>query len=139
LTGARAARFLQSHLRLGTHLIETFDALGLAAFVVVGVVVVLDTSAEPLWLWRPISAGITSSFGSLVRDLLRPDREAASLKGEDQVDFDADSPAYAIPASICGQRPHAKASGERRGTREPAEYRLPSPRFWQNDREPHLC
>ena len=56
--------------------------MGLAAFLVVGVVVVLDTSVQPLWLWGPISAGITSSFGSLIRDLLRQDREIASLRGE---------------------------------------------------------
>jgi hypothetical protein len=60
---------LQAQRRLGTRLIETFDALGLAAFIVVGVVAVLDTSAEPLWLWGPISAGITSSFGSLMGPL----------------------------------------------------------------------
>ncbi len=61
---------------------EIFDALGLAAFIVVGVVVVLDTSAEPLWLWGPISAGITSSFGGLMRDLVRDDHEVASRRGE---------------------------------------------------------
>jgi hypothetical protein len=32
-------------------LIEAFDAVALAAFTVVGVVVVLDTAARPLWLW----------------------------------------------------------------------------------------
>ena len=51
---AGTKRFTQSlplSGRLGTHLIQVFDALGLAAFLVVGVVVVLDTSAQPLWLW----------------------------------------------------------------------------------------
>jgi polar amino acid transport system substrate-binding protein len=83
LTAAQPfVRSLRSQRRLGAQLIEIFDALGLAAFIVVGVVVVLDTSAEPLWLWGPISAGITSSFGSLMRDLFRRDQEIASLRGE---------------------------------------------------------
>jgi polar amino acid transport system substrate-binding protein len=62
----RLTTYLQSRPRLGTQLIEVFDAVALAAFAVVGdkaakrggehgrnraVVVVLDTSAQPLWLW----------------------------------------------------------------------------------------
>jgi polar amino acid transport system substrate-binding protein len=83
LAGAkRVAQSLQARQHLGRHLIKIFDALGLAAFLVVGVVVVLDTSVEPLWLWGPISAGITASFGGILRDLFRQDRETASLKGE---------------------------------------------------------
>ena len=70
---ARAAR---------PRLIELFDAIGLAAFTVVGVVVVLDTSAQPLWLWGPIAAVITASFGGLMRDLFRHDRVTANLRGE---------------------------------------------------------
>jgi hypothetical protein len=38
--------YLQSRPRLGTHLIEVFDAVALAAFTVVGVVVVLDTRSS---------------------------------------------------------------------------------------------
>jgi polar amino acid transport system substrate-binding protein len=53
------AKYLQSHARLGSRLIEAFDAVALAAFTVVGVVVVLDTSARPLWLWGPIAAVLT--------------------------------------------------------------------------------
>jgi polar amino acid transport system substrate-binding protein len=83
MTGAnRLAQFLQTRRNVGTGLIEVFDALGLAAFLVVGVVVVLDTSVEPLWLWGPLSAGITASFGGLIRDLFRHDRETANLTGE---------------------------------------------------------
>jgi polar amino acid transport system substrate-binding protein len=82
LTGTqRLARSLQARRHVGTHLIEIFDALGLSAFLVVGVVAVLDTSVQPLWLWGPISAGITSSFGGLIRDLFRHDPEIASLRG----------------------------------------------------------
>jgi polar amino acid transport system substrate-binding protein len=78
----RFALGLQSRRGLGTLLIQIFDAVGLAAFIVVGVVVVLDTSAEPLWLWGPVSAAMTGSFGGLMRDLFRHDREVVSLKGE---------------------------------------------------------
>ena len=76
------AKYLQSHARLGSRLIEAFDAVALAAFTVVGVVVVLDTSARPLWLWGPIAAVLTGSFGGLMRDLLRHDRVVANLRGE---------------------------------------------------------
>jgi polar amino acid transport system substrate-binding protein len=67
---------------LGAHLIEVCDALGLAAFTVLGVVVILDTSVHPLWLWGPISAVIGSSFGGLIRDMIRQDGELPSLKGQ---------------------------------------------------------
>jgi polar amino acid transport system substrate-binding protein len=59
----RLTKYLQSRPRLGTRLIEVFDAVALAAFTVVGVVVVLDTSVQPLWLWGPIAAVLTASFG----------------------------------------------------------------------------
>jgi polar amino acid transport system substrate-binding protein len=76
------AKYLQSHARLGSRSIEAFDAVALAAFTVVGVVVVLDTSARPLWLWGPIAAVLTASFGGLMRDMLRHDRVVANLRGE---------------------------------------------------------
>jgi polar amino acid transport system substrate-binding protein len=73
---------LQSRGRLGSRLIQAFDAIGLAAFTVVGVVVVLDTAARPLWLWGPIAAVLTGSFGGVMRDLFRHDRVVANLRGE---------------------------------------------------------
>jgi polar amino acid transport system substrate-binding protein len=73
---------LQARAHLDTRLIEVFDAIGLAAFTVVGVVVVLDTSAQPLWLWGPVAAALTASFGGLMRDLFRHDRVTANLGGE---------------------------------------------------------
>jgi polar amino acid transport system substrate-binding protein len=84
-TFAGAKRFtesLRSSGHLGTGLIQICDGLGLAAFIVIGVVVVLDTSVQPLWLWGPISAGITSSFGGMMRDLLRRDAVAPRLQQE---------------------------------------------------------
>jgi polar amino acid transport system substrate-binding protein len=74
----RLTKYLQSRPRLGTRLIEVFDAVALAAFTVVGVVVVLDTSVQPLWLWGPIAAVLTASFGGLFRH----DRVIANLHGE---------------------------------------------------------
>jgi polar amino acid transport system substrate-binding protein len=78
----RLVKPLRSHPRLGTSLIEICDAVGLAAFTVVGVVVVLDTLAQPLWLWGPISAVLTSAFGGLLRDLFRHDRVIATLRAK---------------------------------------------------------
>jgi len=78
----RATKYLKSRGHLGTRLIEVFDAVGLAAFSVVGVVVALDTSAQPLLLWGPIAAAITASFGGLIRDVFRHDRVSANLRGE---------------------------------------------------------
>src|SRR5260221_8194239 len=71
---AGAKRFpesLQSRGHLGTGLIQICDGMGLASFLVVGVVVVLDTSVQPLWLWGPISAGNTNSFCGVMRGPLR--------------------------------------------------------------------
>src|SRR5262249_846776 len=78
----RATKYLKSRGHLGTRLIEVFDAVGLAAFSVVGVVVALDTSAQPLLLWGPIAAAITASFGGLIRDVFRHDRVSPNLRGE---------------------------------------------------------
>ena len=81
LRAGRLTKYLQSRARLGARLIEVFDAIALAAFTVVGVVVVLDTSTQPLWLWGPIAAVLTTSFGGLMRDLFRHDRVTATLRG----------------------------------------------------------
>ena len=78
---APVASYLQLHAQFGKRLVEVFDAVGLAAFTVVGVVVVLDTQARPLWLWGPIAAAMTGSFGGLMRDMFRHDRSGASLRG----------------------------------------------------------
>jgi polar amino acid transport system substrate-binding protein len=78
---APVASYLQLRAHIGKRLVEVFDALGLAAFTVVGVVVVLDTQARPLWLWGPVAAAINSSFGGLMRDMFRHDRVGASLQG----------------------------------------------------------
>jgi polar amino acid transport system substrate-binding protein len=78
----RPVKYLKSRVGLGVKAIEVFDAIGLAAFTVTGVVVVLDTSAQPLWLWGPVAAAIASSFGGLIRDLFRRDRVVTDVRRE---------------------------------------------------------
>jgi polar amino acid transport system substrate-binding protein len=77
-----AARYVKAHSQLARRSIELTDAIGLAAFTVIGVVVVLDAGVQPLWLWGPISAVLTSAFGGVMRDLFRHDRVIANLRGE---------------------------------------------------------
>lgn len=48
-----------------------FDALGLAAYTVIGVLVAMQTRCEPLWLWGPILAAASNGGGGLLRDLIR--------------------------------------------------------------------
>jgi polar amino acid transport system substrate-binding protein len=82
LQSSPVARYLHARTGVGGRSIEISDAVGLAAFTVTGVVVVLDTPAQPLWLWGPIGAVLTSSFGGLMRDLFRHDGVIANLRGE---------------------------------------------------------
>ena len=62
--------------------IDIFDALGLAAFTVIGVTVAFSSKSDPLWLWGPIFAVITGVGGGIARDLLRDDGIIWALKGE---------------------------------------------------------
>jgi polar amino acid transport system substrate-binding protein len=77
-----AARYVKSHSGLISRSIEMSDAVGLAAFTVSGVVVAMDAGVQPLWLWGPIGAVLTSAFGGVMRDLFRHDRIVANLRGE---------------------------------------------------------
>ena len=54
-----------------TTLIDISDAVGLGAFTVTGVAVAVIMGAEPLWLWGPICAMLTSAGGGILRDVLR--------------------------------------------------------------------
>ena len=62
-------------------LIKIFDAMGLAAFTVTGVLVALGTKSEPLWLWGPLLATITGAGGGILRDVVRSDPDIPALKG----------------------------------------------------------
>ena len=68
--------------RCGAQVIEFCDALGLGVFIIIGVVTALDASAYPLWLWGPVSAIITTSFGRLMRDVMCRDQEIAKGRSE---------------------------------------------------------
>ncbi len=63
-------------------LVGFFDAVGLAAFTVTGVVVAVEEQCEPLWLWGPVLAAITGAGGSILRDAVRASSHNATLKGE---------------------------------------------------------
>jgi polar amino acid transport system substrate-binding protein len=60
--------------------VDFFDALGLAAFTIIGVVVAVEVNTTPLWLWSPILAVLTGAGGGILRDTLRSDPDIASLK-----------------------------------------------------------
>jgi len=83
LTGAqRVVKSLQSGRDGGTFVIELCDALGLAAFIVIGVVAALDACVYPLWLWGPVSATITAAFGRIMRDLACREHKIAQWGAE---------------------------------------------------------
>src|SRR5262249_24471186 len=83
LTGVqRVVKSLQFGPDGGTFVIELCDALGLAAFIVRGVVAALEACAHPLWLWGPVSATITAAFGRLMRDLACRDHKIAQRRAE---------------------------------------------------------
>lgn len=59
-------------LNVDSHPLLIFcDALGLASFTVIGVVVAMQYHCEPLWLWGPLLAAATNGGGSLIRDIIR--------------------------------------------------------------------
>lgn len=60
--------------------IEVFDALGLAAFTVTGVVIAIEQQCEPLWLWGTLLAAMTGAGGGILRDVVRADPNSSSLK-----------------------------------------------------------
>ncbi|MCP4259502.1 MAG: transporter substrate-binding domain-containing protein [Planctomycetes bacterium] len=61
--------------------IAFFDALGLAAFSIIGVVVAVESRSNPLWLWGPLLAALTGAGGGIIRDVIRADANNPFLKG----------------------------------------------------------
>jgi polar amino acid transport system substrate-binding protein len=82
LIGAQSVVKSLQFARYGDRVIELCDALGLGAFIVIGVVAALGASAYPLWMWGPVSAAITASFGRLMRDVVCRDQEIAKGRSE---------------------------------------------------------
>ncbi len=58
------------------------DAIGLAAFTVIGVFVSFLTKSEPTWIWGPFFAFLTSSGGGILRDLMVKDSHVNVISGE---------------------------------------------------------
>ena len=68
--------------RISNHAaIEFFDALGLSAFAVIGVIVAVEVGVEPLWMWGPLLAALTGAGGGILRDVIRADADNPGLKG----------------------------------------------------------
>ena len=59
---------------------ELTDALGLATFTVIGVIVAVRFGAEPLWLWGPLCAALSGAGGGILRDVLRADSNNPALR-----------------------------------------------------------
>jgi polar amino acid transport system substrate-binding protein len=72
--------FLIGHLNRNAA-VAFFDAVGLAAFTVIGVIVDVDANIRPLWLWGPILAALTGAGGGILRDVIRADVDNPGLKG----------------------------------------------------------
>ena len=64
-----------------TRAVAFFDALGLAAFTVIGVTVAVESRSEPLWLWGPLLGALTGAGGGIIRDVFRADANNPFLKG----------------------------------------------------------
>ena len=60
--------------------LEVTDAIGLAAFTVMGVSVAVQYDADPLWLWGPVLAALSGAGGGILRDLLRTGYENPALR-----------------------------------------------------------
>jgi polar amino acid transport system substrate-binding protein len=68
--------------RVFTRIVGAADALGLAAFTIIGVVVAVEARCSPLWIWGPLLACLTGAGGGILRDVVRADRSISSLKGD---------------------------------------------------------
>jgi polar amino acid transport system substrate-binding protein len=64
----------------GGYALELCDATGLAAFLIVGVIVAVETRAVPLLLWGPALATLTGCGGGILRDVVRADARTPLLK-----------------------------------------------------------
>ncbi|MDP3640904.1 MAG: TRIC cation channel family protein, partial [Alphaproteobacteria bacterium] len=62
--------------------VELLDAFGLAAYTVTGVIVALISQLDPLWLWGPILAVLTTTGGGMMRDIIRGQKDIPTLKND---------------------------------------------------------
>jgi len=70
-------RFFQ---RNGPLFVQLLDAVGLAAFTVVGVIVAVSERCEPLLLWGPLFSALTGAGGAILRDIIRADATHPTLR-----------------------------------------------------------
>ncbi|MEB3173172.1 MAG: transporter substrate-binding domain-containing protein [Cyanobacteriota bacterium] len=70
---------LPSSLRIEP-LVDVLDAVALAAYTVVGVIVAIETRCEPLLLWGPLLSALTGAGGSVLRDVVRGDASHPTLR-----------------------------------------------------------
>ena len=73
---------VQHRAKIVDWLIELLDAIGLAAYTVTGVVIALISQLEPLWLWGPILAVLTTTGGGIMRDIVRGQKDISTLKSD---------------------------------------------------------
>ncbi len=67
--------------RITSNIYQASDALGLAAFTIIGVAVAVESRSTPLWVWGPLLAVLTGAGGGIIRDVVRGDTMNPSLKG----------------------------------------------------------
>ncbi len=60
-------------------ILTSTEALGLASFTVLGVVISLLAKVQPLWLWGPFFSFVTTAGGTIARDLLSKSQVIAEL------------------------------------------------------------
>ena len=61
-------------------IVDITDTLGMASFTVVAVLVAIEQRCEPMWIWGPFLALVTSCGGGIVRDVIRNTSNIGSLK-----------------------------------------------------------
>ena len=86
-----ALRLPERHVRLqliptlearGYWIVKVLDAVGLASFTVVGVIVAVEERCNPLLVWGPIFSAMTGAGGAILRDVIRADASHPSLHHE---------------------------------------------------------
>ena len=75
-------RRTQRHEKAFGWFIEVMDAFGLAAYTVTGVVIALVSQLDPLWLWGPFMAVLTTTGGGIMRDVIRRRTDMPTLKND---------------------------------------------------------
>lgn len=76
---ARSPHFFEKKWKHMGSLLIISDALGLASFTVIGVVVAMLMRMEPLYMWGPFLAFLTGAGGGILRDITRKTGHVSSL------------------------------------------------------------